>query len=390
MPPESPSSGSIGARRQFDNIVNKVNALDRTINQLQALPGLPSSIVDRLEELSRTKTDLYIGVRNKWQAEEKELGETVNALPQLEQRTQQLRQNQEPQNARVEQVKRQVAEHRTAVERNPSDNTIRATLNALEKQFTELTENLGAHNAALQKADSSLAELKTRRANQERDFEKFATTPLPEFDLARQKVDQLLEDARRLYDEATRNRSLAAAGETVATNTAQFKSALAHHQGQARNLFWLTLASAIAFAAFIAIVFLHAPTGEMTAASDGKIDWPHALVVLGGRLSIVIGGGWLVTFIGRLHSRHSQQSVSYQDRLAGMDVIGLLLQHGTQETRDAMMKRITEFYLSQDDNAFRDLPTREPSLRDVERLLRSVTKPVAEAVKAVGGKLSKP
>lgn len=170
-----------------------------------------------------------------------------------------------------------------------------------------------------------------------------------------------------------------------------------HHRTQAFYLLILTGLVGVALAYAIAELFQLrnvapvAPTiveaGKTVAIPSRPIE--QILMVLGGRLSIIAGGAWVIGFLGKLHSRHSQQAVSYQDRLAGMDVIRMILQHGSHDTSNATLRRMTDFYLTQEDNAFRDPPSRDPNLNDVRKLLTTITEPVGKAVESVAAGIGK-
>jgi hypothetical protein len=392
MPEEQSSDKSRGAERQYQNIDSKLGAFQRTIQRLLEFPGLPAAIVDRVVELNQRQGPIRLKANGIWHP----INQTLSQADQL---AREVKQRLEPHQRALEQTKQQLTSLEDSLEEarknrdvQPQNPGLQSQVNNFEGSAKQLREQRETREEALRATTQVIGETELAAQIARRNFDEAARTPSAELDAARKEVDELLEEAAALYDEATRNRTLAAAGETVTANAAQFIVALKHHQKQASNFFWATCLGALAFVVFVLVSFVSPPQcvaslGSPLVASSNVngVDWPHVLVVLGGRLSIIIGAGWLVVFLGKLHARHSQQAVSYQDRLAGLDVIGMMLQHGTQATREKTLERMTSFYLTQDDNAFRDPPTREPSLRDVERLLRTITKPVGEAVKAVAG-----
>lgn len=388
MPPESPPLGSVPARRQFENIQSKLQAVNRTLKQLQEMPARPTSIVDRAEELQRKASTLGMRVQKVWSELEQPLHGVARQIEPLDQRARQVRQQWQALKRQAEQSEQHLENLRKSAKAAPADNKqIQDEIRAVEHQHQSNIVSFNSTDATLRSADDAVVNFRKTQQEEQAKFERIAESPLASLNEARKEADQLNEDSKALYDEATKDRTLAAVGEAVDSNRQQFIAALAHHQSEARKLFWFMLASSTAFAGLVVLSFLMLPSTAI--ASDGKTDWAHVLVVLGGRLSIILGAAWLVAFVGKLHSRHSQQAVSYQDRLAGIDVIGMMLQHGTQTTRDVTLKRMTEFYLTQEDNAFRDPPTRDATLKDVSRLLTTVTEPVSKAVESIATSISK-
>lgn len=161
----------------------------------------------------------------------------------------------------------------------------------------------------------------------------------------------LVEKARRLHEEATRGDSLAEKGqERIEARRTEFEDALRYHREQARLLLWF--AGVATVLALLAAAWLFGLFGAAVVAprSGGPelADWVH----LGGRLSLVFGAGAAVNFLGILHSRHAQQAVWYQDRLAGLDLAVMLLHYGTSGTREEILRQMTKTYLECSKNAF--------------------------------------
>ena len=245
----------------------------------------------------------------------------------------------------------------------------------LESQFAEAQERLPVLQGRHETAKAGLA----ARLKQ----------PEMRLDQARSEMDSVMGLAAALYKEAIAGRSLAEAGvATVEVNRTEFESARNYHRQQARRLYWATLIGAGLFLCAVWIVFgNHAtpawlgdlvknappePAPSTENASESVPVWILAFLLFGGRLSVLLGAGWLVVFFGRLHSRHAQQAISYQDRVAGLDAAKMIIHYGSPAGREETLRRMVSTYLALDDNAFKDeeKATNDP-VQEVSRVART-------------------
>lgn len=377
--------------------MRRLNSVSQTLGQIQKLAGLSNPQIDRLDEHLREREETVRQVS-------KILDDARKPIAQIERNAQRTEQ-------KVNEVRQQLEGHNTSM--LDLENNINLATSTLQAKPTDanLQQQLQGYNEQKQRAAMQRASIEEQLLHRENE----ATVAKGKLDAAMRQVDEALEArrgelegyraaaeqlsdrSRALYEEVTKGRTLAETGEMIDVNADQFDKAMTHHRDEARLLLVATLAAVLvlAYAVFKVFNLDHAaelvpkvvPKGSILEFPKPGLD--HVLMVFGGRISVVAGAAWVVAFLGKLHARHSQQAVSYQDKKAGLGVIGVLVQHGTQETREATMKRMTEFYFTQDDNAFREPPTREATLKDVRKLLTTMTEPVGKAVESIATGIGK-
>jgi hypothetical protein len=206
------------------------------------------------------------------------------------------------------------------------------------------------------------------------------------------ELQGLNTEAAELEREVTGASAAAAVQQPLEFEQAHLRRAITEHQLAALCLMLLLIAGAVA--AFWLIVELFGltdanvrlvaaiPPGETRV---GSLPWDHALTIIGGRVALVFLVGWFLSFIARLHRQHVEQIVGYRDRLAGLALVGPVLRFAVGKQRDAAIEQLIRSNLSLEHNAFRDRPRRrkQPGIRDVERILGSLTKALQPFVDSV-------
>ncbi len=183
------------------------------------------------------------------------------------------------------------------------------------------------------------------------------------------EADALMDRASRLAKESGAAATLEAKGaEVFEVERREFGAGRDFHRGQASSM--------LVWVGVVALAIVGVVAEGLWRASDMK-DWHVMALAFGWRFVLLVLGGSLITFLGRLYSQHSQQAVSYQDRLAGIDAAALVLHYGADSaSRENLLNRFVETYISGEGNAFR--PRTEAQSKT-----QSKTDGVAEAVKAV-------
>lgn len=206
------------------------------------------------------------------------------------------------------------------------------------------------------------------------------------------RVDELLGDGHRLLKEANAQKTVENQGrETFEVNRKEFQAGLRHHRIYAA---WLLVVMLVLLAALAgAVKLLIVDDLRSPPWVDESTHWIETAVLVLGRFTVVWGLGWLLVFVGKLQGQHSQQAVTYQDRLAGIDAAALVLHYGTDsKVREEMLGRFVEAYISGDANAFRPQKPEphkrrgESTVKELASELEPLAKAVEPIVKAVSGK----
>lgn len=322
------------AKRDYQSLQMKQEVLNNTIGRIFNTPGLPPEQLDQAVALRHQAQVLNEQIGAEWN--------TLNEPIKLARR-------------RRDELKNQRSKARDVAEQG-----------RIASEVSDAEGVLNSAEAALEKPSAAIAAL---------------------HDVA----DALIEAVRRLYLEVTSESTIEDEGRAAfEVNKAEFEAGRDHHRDQARQLLWVM--GCLLLAGFVAVyALLFHQNGDWTALAGA--NWVRAALVIVGRFTVLGGIAWLLVFLGKLHSQHSQQAVTYQDRLAGLDAASLVLHYGANlKVREEMLGRFVEAYISGDANAFR--PQRpEPHTRRAEstvKELASELEPLAKAVepivKAVSGK----
>lgn len=154
----------------------------------------------------------------------------------------------------------------------------------------------------------------------------------------------LVEEVRELHALVLGNPIETTARERFEVNRTELEGARKHHQNQSYLMLFALLALVMAGIVF-AFLFFKEEVREGT---------PVAMALRATlRVSVLFAIGWLAAFIGRQYSRHSEQSVSYTDRLAALDAIDLVLEYGAPGSKEESLRLLIQAYLSERSNAFR-------------------------------------
>lgn len=131
--------------------------------------------------------------------------------------------------------------------------------------------------------------------------------------------------------------------------TVELRTAVAHHRSQARRIFWVMIGTA---AVSIVVVIYESMHQSASVGGQSTSCGQLAAALLAGRLPVVAGAGGLVACLGRLHRRHTQQAVYYEDRLVGLHASGVIVSCASTEGREQVLQQMATTLLSLNANAF--------------------------------------
>jgi hypothetical protein len=323
--PPGPQAGQrLGAVEQYQRIQLKLKGMGTTLQVIEHAPALPPAVFDRLQALQAEQGALKGRVAEAWNNRMAPVQQAQNAAS----------------NAQTAAIRARAAGDAAQVEE-----TARALREAEVVQARVQAELL---------------------------------MPDGVLDGIAPEVDELAAQVNDLHLEAIQNTSLARAGEqVVSVNREEFARGRDYHRRHALGLLIGMVLLAGAGAAGVIWLFGAWPAPGASASADHTEAWIHLGLVLGGRFSVLVGLGWLLVFVGRMHSRHAQQAVSYQERLAGLDAAKMVIHHGTGKVREHLLLHLTSTYLSMEGNAFRERRPRARA-RFSLRELRTVTRAIAD------------
>jgi hypothetical protein len=375
-PAQDPADPLVAATR----IQSRINAIQLRLESARTDPGLRpedftlrDTLVDRHRDLSNRFSLTWLV---KVEQHEQDLFDRARGTTSSAEQT--IKQLQ----AQVVNATSELEASRSRLAENPASAVGQAS--RLEQQaqaIAQLEERIEGARLTVAKGQQEMARINQARIANARE----AAAVLPAL---REEVDALLSDTVALYERLQDRRQLTAADNVVTKNREEFAEARTYHRERAVNLLWGAVAVPFLLAALVVANLIWGEKLRLVTP-EGHVDWPLVLLVFGGRISIVAALAWLVAFLGRLHARHSQQAVSYQNRLAALDIATMLLQHDRAEGRSATLRQMSAFYLTKGDNAFLGADPKELAPHDVEKWVKAVTGPMEGIVKALGRSDSK-
>lgn len=206
----------------------------------------------------------------------------------------------------------------------------------------------------------------------------------PQWNALEDEVNALIDESSSLHRTVQEESEFARkAHEQVQVDREEFGKARTYHR--VLSYVALALVAGMLVLAGYAINFFFGAQSQtpVAGATSDPIDRiAHIALLFGGRIAIIVGLFWSLGFLFRLHSSHAAQAVSYEDRMAGLGAVEMILQSGRRESREQVVLRMSETYLSLKENAFR---TPEPQHQ--EPLLRV---PDIEKIAGVVGKILRP
>ena len=322
------------AKRDYQSLQMKQEVLNNTIGRIFNTPGLPPEQLDQAVALRHQAQVLSEQIGTEWNA----LNEPIKVARR-----------------RRDELKNQRSKARDVAEQG-----------RIASEVSKAEGDMNSAEAVLEKPSAAIAAL---------------------HDVA----DALIEAVRRLYLEVTSESTIEAEGRAAfEVNKAEFEAGRDHHRTEARILL-ATMGILLAGGLGALYLLLFHNNADWTTLAEAK--WPRAALVIIGRFTVLAGMAWLLVFLGRLHSQHSQQAVTYQDRLAGLDAAALVLHYGANlKVREEMLGRFVEAYISGDANAFRPQKAEpherrgESTVKELASELGPLAKAVEPIVKAVSGK----
>lgn len=154
----------------------------------------------------------------------------------------------------------------------------------------------------------------------------------------------LVEEIRGLHALVSGNPIEEKVRERFVVNRTELEKGRKHHQDQSYLMLFALLALVLSGIVFAFLFFK-----EDVPGGPPEVLVLHATL----RVSVLFAIGWLAAFVGRQYSRHSEQSVSYTDRLAALDAIDLVLEFGAPASKEESLRLLIQAYLSERSNAFR-------------------------------------
>jgi hypothetical protein len=196
-------------------------------------------------------------------------------------------------------------------------------------------------------------------------------------------MNEIAEDARLLLEEARGLHALTVGSpleektrERFVVNRQELVEARSHHRIQSFVML-AALVSLTAIAACLAIQIFSSPVLHDKGVSDVE-QFVSLAMRATLRISSLAALGWFASFVARQYSRHSQQAVSYTDRLAALDAIDLVLEYGAPGSKEEGLRALVSAYLSEHSNAFRTVETRSPTAAEVVQDSAKILDPLLE------------
>lgn len=189
------------------------------------------------------------------------------------------------------------------------------------------------------------------------------------FDTLFDSISNLLDEVNDLYKESDSESALVKnAKATFKIEKKDYVEARDHHKIQAYISLIILLVLCISSGIFIWHSFIEFKDNfddikslietvkilETNTDFLTKIVFIKTILKITGRLSIVGILVWLIVFVGKLHSKHNKQYISYQDRLSGLSAAELIITAGRTATREKVLLEMTDSYLSLKHNAFNE------------------------------------
>ncbi|WP_437709702.1 hypothetical protein WMF45_34635 [Sorangium sp. So ce448] len=392
--PPTPAASQPSAHELFRTLSSKLNGSRKTIDGILGSAGIDPDILGKASDASVRLYELDKKIKDAWSsfgANGPELASRREELRQQVQRFKSEVENFASGRAEDEAIQRVNQKFARLLQREPGSNR-QAVDEQKRKELADAIVDLGQRTAmaesSLRSATEELLEVDGQIRAAEASRKEIVAKPSAELSRLGAELDEFMRHANALHKEATAGRSLAEAGvATVEVNRGEFEKAREYHRGQAG---WaiVVLALGTAYAGLVVIWIF----GDVAHLSGQQFDSGVGTIaslalLLSGRFSVLLGIGYLLVFAGKLHSRHSQQAVLYQDRLAGLDAAKMIIHYGSTSVREEILKRMTTTYLSLDTNAFQPPPVVRHGLfttRDVTRIARATSDVIGAATKPKG------
>jgi hypothetical protein len=155
----------------------------------------------------------------------------------------------------------------------------------------------------------------------------------------------LQREANALFAEAAGRETAWTAWQGVEPSRDELRNGVNFHREEAK---WTRNAMLVVAAAVVALLMWTALTFETKTRTAADIAL--FLSIRAGLVAVLAG---LVVFMGKLHSRHSQQGVIYQEKLAGLDAVRMIVANANAETIRGVVQQMAKTYLRAEADAFR-------------------------------------
>lgn len=198
------------------------------------------------------------------------------------------------------------------------------------------------------------------------------------------KIDELFENVADLNREATSQNTVSSRLKSIfSVDKTEFEKSLTYHKTQTIiNLILLVLTVIVSLCVVFSLfkfdgnLFTNEVKELLKTDNSYKTGLILVLMQFGGKVAIIFALGWLIKFLGDLTSKHSRQTIIYQDRLSGLNTAELIITAGRSTTREQILKQMAETYLNDKENAFKiELPQidkeAQVNKKDIYNLLKT-------------------
>lgn len=269
-----------------------------------------------------------------------------------------------------------VQQKKASVERSERSGATPDQVASAQRELYQLTQDLESRRRDLAALESSerYQSLKARVAEAELTTQAYYDAPSAELEQLLEQSIALNRTLANLHERTIRSEPLAVQGVHVArVEASEFRQARDYHR-KASLILILFLGLTVIAGVVLLLCFFTQPPIDTSG--------PVLASLLGTRVAILLVLAWTIKFLGHLQSAHSQQGIIYHDRLAGLDAADAIIKYGEREAKEAVLKEMTQAYLSPNVNAFKPpLPARHSHPSEVRRLLKTLA-PLVEALRA--------
>lgn len=189
-------------------------------------------------------------------------------------------------------------------------------------------------------------------------------------------ISNLYDRSLDLIKETEENNSKKQIIETLKIEEKEFINARDYHRNSANNIFCAILILSSIFVILVICFFWFSNIKETIDFLSKMKDKTYVeLIVFSayyiGRFAIAFIFGWLLSFLNKSYKGHIEQSITYQDRLAGIKAAEAILQRTNSKFHEEILKEMTNTYLKLNTNAFGKEPPvilRGYSLKEISNL----------------------
>jgi hypothetical protein len=193
-----------------------------------------------------------------------------------------------------------------------------------------------------------------------------------DFENIEREINEFYEQVSDFYGEViSESQQMQEVRKRFDVDKEEFVAAREFHRNQAKIFLNLLLVIIALSLPLVLFMFDLLPFLPANWRPDAASDLSTYTLRIGGRISVLLALGWLIRFVGLLHSNHSEQQVAYQDRIAGLSTSEMIVSSGRPSIREKILLEMSETYLSLRHNAFRSRKEKmaEANVEGLERFV---------------------